>query len=109
MAKFGSRVYSASKLFEKGVLVSIAHEIPPFERIDIVFSCDDPSVFKIETLSSGMVIPGASTSLHLDQLLQYKFDKVDQFDIYDGQVRLRTLLTLNLIFKHWYNPQGNQA
>lgn len=100
--KFGSRKYSALKLFQKGVLISIMGESPPFERIDITISSDQIGVFSVwsnhqedsEDMRHAVV---------LEDLLQAQFNKRESMDICDGRMKVRVTLLLNLVFKHFFS------
>ena len=101
--QFGSRKYSAAKLYQKGVLVSIANEIPPFDRIDMTISSDRIGAFSISSTYQNQYIPNASRQVNLDDLLQAQYNKSEIIDLFDGQVKFRVNLLLNLLFKHFFS------
>lgn len=101
--KFGSRKYSASKLYDKRILISITNERPPFDKIDMAISSDRIGVFTIESSYAGTPVPGAHATILLDDLLQAQYNKVDMLNIYDGQVQVRVSPLLNLLFKHFFS------
>lgn len=101
--KFGSRKYSASKLYYKGILVSILNENPPFDKIDMTISSDQIGEFKFESSYQGIAIPGANETVQLDDLLQAQFNKAETIDVFQGKMTLRVSLMLNLVFKHFFS------
>lgn len=101
--KFGSKKYSASKLYDKGILVSILNERPPFDKIDLAISSDRIGAFSIESSYAGTPVPGAQATLLLDELLQAQYSKIDTIDIFDAQIKLRVSPLLNLLFKNFFS------
>lgn len=99
--KFGSRKYSAAKLHEKGVLVSIVNESPPFDKFNIAISSDQIGIFTLSLSAQGG--SSTSTTIQLDDLLQAQFNKAETIDVFDGQMKLRVSATLSLVFKHFFS------
>lgn len=119
--RFGSWKYSASKLAEKGVLVSWeGYDPSQWNRINLTISSDEVGVFHIEGSSGSMMIPGASASVPLDDLLQAQFDGHQFMNLFksggssaggigggaSGEgLRLNVNLFLHLVFKKFYREE----
>ncbi|CCG82346.1 Putative uncharacterized protein [Taphrina deformans PYCC 5710] len=103
MPKFGSRKYGASKLYDKGVLISIRGEQPPFEKFNITISSDRIGEFVLQSTVQGASNPGTSASIQLDELLQAQYNKSETIDVFEGGMTLRVSLMLNLVFKHFFS------
>jgi len=103
--KFGSFKYSARALAEKGVLVSWAgYGEDKWSRINVTISSDEVGVFHIEGVSGSMMIPGASASVPLDDLLQAQFDNSQFIHLFpDGALKLNVNLFLNLVYKKFFD------
>ncbi|KAL9094431.1 MAG: hypothetical protein Q9165_003281 [Trypethelium subeluteriae] len=112
--KFGSFKYSARQLAEKGVLVEWKG-FPESEwgRCNLTISSDEVGVFHIEGSSGSMMIPGASASVPLDELLQAQFDNHQFMNLFEGggggpgqgALRLNVNLFLHLVFKKFYRDE----
>lgn len=112
--KFGSFKYSARQLAEKGVLLSWA----PFpeqrwEKVNLTISSDEVGIFHLEGSAGSMMIPGASASVPLDDLLQAQFNNCQYMNLFgngsagqsDGVLRLNVNLFLHLLFKKFYRDE----
>ncbi|TQS32070.1 hypothetical protein Golomagni_07626 [Golovinomyces magnicellulatus] len=67
--KFGSFMYSARALSEKGVLVSWTG-MADWDKINVTISCDQVGVFAIEGTRGHIQMPGASALVSIEDLLQ---------------------------------------
>lgn len=118
--RFGSWKYSASKLAEKGVLVSWeGYDQSQWNRINVTVSSDEVGIFHIEGSMGSMMIPGASASVPLDDLLQAQFDGHQFMNLFKGTggaaisgggpagegLRLNVNLFLHLVFKKFYREE----
>ncbi|GAM85409.1 hypothetical protein ANO11243_034160 [Dothideomycetidae sp. 11243] len=103
--KFGSFKYSARQLAEKGVLVSWAgYSDDRWGRINITISSDEVGVFHIEGSTGSMMIPGASASVPLDDLLQAQFENSQFIHLFpDGCLKFNVNLFLNLVYKKFFD------
>ena len=103
--KFGSFKYSARQLAEKGVLVSWSgHGEDRWSRINITISSDEVGVFHIEGSTGSMMIPGASASVPLDDLLQAQFENSQFIHLFpDGGLKFNVNLFLNLVYKKFFD------
>lgn len=101
--KFGSKKYSASKLYDKGVLLSISKERAPFDKIDLAISSDRIGAFSIESSYAGTPVPGGPVIVLLDDLLQAQYNKIESIDVFDGQIKLQVSALLNLLFKNFFS------
>lgn len=103
--KFGSFKYSARSLADKGVLVSWAgHAEEKWSRINLTISSDQVGVFHIEGSSGSMMIPGASVSVPMYDLLQAQFENVQYIDLFsDKSLRLNVNLLLNLVYRKFFS------
>ena len=103
--KFGSFKYSARHLAEKGVLVSWSgYNEAQWNRINVTISSDEVGIFHIEGSSGSLMIPGASASVPLDDLLQAQFDNSQFIHLFpDGALKLNVNLLLNLVYKKFFD------
>ncbi|KAG8627464.1 hypothetical protein KVT40_004947 [Elsinoe batatas] len=103
--KFGSFKYSARQLAEKGVLVSwTGYGEDKWSRINITVSSDEVGVFHIEGSTGSMMIPGASASVPLDDLLQAQFENSQFIHLFpDGGLKFNVNLFLNLVYKKFFD------
>jgi Ras GTPase-activating-like protein IQGAP2/3 len=101
--KFGSYKYSASNLFEKGVLVELnGYSDRQYGQVTFTFSCDEVGVFNIEAAYGSIVLPGGTTALTLDDLLGQQYNNKQYISLFDDMVKLNTNLTLHFIFRKFY-------
>ena len=112
--KFGSFKYSARQLAEKGVLVEWrGFGEQEWGRCNLTISSDEVGVFHIEGSSGSMMIPGASASVPLDELLQAQFDNHQFMNLFEGPggaagqgpLKLNVNLFLHLVFKKFYRDE----
>ena len=123
--KFGSFKYSARTLAEKGVLVSwTGYPEAKWDKVNLTISSDEIGVFHIEGSAGSMMIPGASASVPLDDLLQAQFNNCQFMNLFggvgsgvgngiatgqggggDGSLRLNVNLFLHLVFKKFYRDE----
>ncbi|KAJ9063622.1 iqgap- protein [Entomophthora muscae] len=103
MPKFGSFRYTADKLHQKGVLVSINEYGPKqFDKIKITLSSDLPGQFKVVATYLGARLPGSDAIITLEELLQYQFDNIQVISLFNGDVRVNVNLLVYLINKKFY-------
>jgi Ras GTPase-activating-like protein IQGAP2/3 len=101
--KFGSYKYSAERLYQKGVLISIDGYGPrQFDRISLTISSDEPGVFRVVASLMGVRLPGGQQELRLDDLLQAQFDNVAIMELFDGAAKVNVNLLVFLINKKFY-------
>ncbi|KAF2458429.1 IQ domain-containing protein [Lineolata rhizophorae] len=118
--RFGSYKYSARTLAEKGVLVSWAgYSERQWDKINLTISSDAVGIFHIEGSMGSMMIPGASASVPLDDLLQAQFNNCQFMNLFaqgsgdgpgrggggEGALRLNVNLFLHLVFKKFYRDE----
>ena len=103
--KFGSYVYTAQRLCDKGILLSIDQISPNhFERIDIVMSCNKIGVFTIKVVTSGGVSGPtviAETEVGMEDLLQAQFENKVSLSLFDGMAKMNLNLLLYQINKKY--------
>ncbi|KLO15676.1 hypothetical protein SCHPADRAFT_902188 [Schizopora paradoxa] len=103
--QFGSYRYSASELYDKGILLSIEQYSPrQFNRIDVVLSSDVAGVFNVELYSS---VTGSSTligetAVRMEDLLQAQFENRVALTLLDGVAKFNLNLLLYQINKKFY-------
>lgn len=101
--KFGSYKYTASSLFDKGVLVELSgYTDRQYDKVTFTFSSDAVGVFKIEAAFGSVALPGATTEITLDELLSQQYNNRQYIPLFDNMVTLNTNLTLHFIFKKFY-------
>ncbi|KAF2840911.1 hypothetical protein M501DRAFT_1001989 [Patellaria atrata CBS 101060] len=112
--KFGSYKYSARDLATKGVLVEWkGYSERQWDKINLTISSDEVGVFHIEGSAGSMMIPGASASVPLDDLLQAQFNNCQFMNLFgtdrgsagDGALKLNVNLFLHLVFKKFYRDE----
>lgn len=103
--KFGSYKYSARTLADKGVLVHWrGYTEQQWYRVDITISSNEVGVFTIDGSSGNMMIPGATATVPLDDLLGAQFENKQFLEFFEGRcLRVNVNLFLHLIMKKFYN------
>lgn len=93
--KFGSFKYTAQKLHEKGVLISIDdHTTKQFGMINLTISSDEVGVFNMDVTLLGARVAEKET-LKLEDLLQSQYEQVDVITLFDcAKVNLNLLIFL---------------
>ncbi|CAG8492825.1 9034_t:CDS:10 [Dentiscutata erythropus] len=102
--RFGSFKYTAQRLREKGVLLSITG-YPTFDKISFTISSDEVGIFSIEASYASVPVPGASMELRLEDLLQSQFNNTQVMSLFDGVAR-QLLTRLNGCCTYWSNKFG---
>ncbi|CAG8441430.1 8358_t:CDS:10 [Ambispora leptoticha] len=101
--KFGSYKFTAQRLHEKGVLISIdGYSIKQFDKISFTISSDVLGIFTIEAAYMGVSVPGGQMELRLEELLQSQFNNVQVENLMDGQVKVNLNLLIFLINKKFF-------
>ncbi|CAG8437380.1 10108_t:CDS:10 [Acaulospora colombiana] len=99
--QFGSFKYTAQRLHEKGVLISISG-YPTLDKISFTISSDEVGIFTIDASYAGVPVPGAQMELRLEDLLQSRFNNVQVMSIFDGVAKVNVNLLLFLINKKFF-------
>ncbi|KAG9811079.1 hypothetical protein KCU68_g20759, partial [Aureobasidium melanogenum] len=78
--------------------------------INVTISSDEVGVFHIEGSMGSLMIPGASASVPLDDLLQAQFDNHQFMNLFrgtggEGGLKLNVNLFLHLVFKKFYREE----
>ncbi|CAG8434697.1 12385_t:CDS:10 [Ambispora gerdemannii] len=85
--KFGSYKYTAQRLHEKGVLISIdGYSLKQFDKISFTISSDVLGLFSIEAAYMGISVPGGQMELRLEELLQGQFNNVQVESLMDAKL-----------------------
>lgn len=101
--KFGSYKYSANDMFDKGVLVELnGYTENQYSSVSFTFSSDEVGVFKIEAAYGSVALPGATTEMALDELLNQQYNNQQYIILFDNMVKFNTNLMLHFIFKKFY-------
>jgi Ras GTPase-activating-like protein IQGAP2/3 len=119
MPAFGSYRYSARVLHEKGVLFDwrgFPRSI--WDKINVTISSDEAGMFHLEGSDGSLMIPGASASVPLDELLEMQFNNVQFVGLFgganadgtvgmdqsgDGPMKLNVNLLVHLLMKKFYS------
>ncbi|RKP27978.1 hypothetical protein SYNPS1DRAFT_26408 [Syncephalis pseudoplumigaleata] len=102
--KFGSYMYTADRLYQKGVLISIDQHSPKhYDRITLTISSDEPGIFTIVASMMGVKLPGGEMTLRLEDLLQAQFNNVPVLALFDGACKVNVNLLVFLINKKFYS------
>lgn len=100
--QFGSFIYTAKHLYDKGILLSIEQYSPrQFDKIEFTMSSNSPGVF---TLSLDSSILGASAriateDINMEDLLQAKYEQKSSLALFGGRVKVNFELFLFQINK----------
>ncbi|KIL70078.1 hypothetical protein M378DRAFT_156131 [Amanita muscaria Koide BX008] len=103
--KFGSYIYSAEKLYERGILLSIDQCSPrQFDKFQITMSSDTAGVFSLllDSSLSGITTRVASEDVRMEDLLQAKYEKRASLSLFGGKVKVNFDLFLFQINKKFY-------
>lgn len=102
--KFGSYMYSARALSDKGVLVSWTG-MSDWDKVNITISCDQVGVFVIEGTRGHIQMPGTSAVVTIEDLLQAQFEAHQFMHLFEGNLKLNVNLLLHLVYKKFYRTQ----
>jgi Ras GTPase-activating-like protein IQGAP2/3 len=100
--QFGSHIYSAKKLYERGILLSIDQYSPrQFDKLQLTISSDSAGVFSLLLESSllGVISRIASEDIRMEDLLQAKYEKRPSLSLFNGKVKVNFELFLFQINK----------
>jgi len=103
--QFGSFIYRAQDLYDKGILLSIDQFSPrQFDRIDIVMESNEVGVFtmKVTNTLNGFANEVASQELRMEDLLQANFEGQVSLALFDGMAKVNLNLLLFQINKKFY-------
>ncbi|KAJ8086612.1 iqgap- protein [Marasmius tenuissimus] len=103
--QFGSFLYTAKYLYEKGILLSIDQYSPrQFDKIQITMSSNTPGVFTITMESSMLGVPSrvASDDIKIEDLLQAKYEQRSSLSLFNGKAKVNFELFLYQINKKFY-------
>ncbi|KAJ7781245.1 ras GTPase-activating protein [Mycena metata] len=94
--QFGSFLYTAKYLYEKGILLSIDQYSPrQFDKLHITMSSNAPGIFTIllESTLLGVSTRIASEDVSMENLLQARYEKRQYLSLFNGKakVNFRTL------------------
>lgn len=107
--KFGSYKYSAAKLLEKGVLVSIDGVAKPSTtdaaaagggEVSLTISSDQAGVFTIDVVNGPHA--GVASDLRIEDLLEAQFNNATSLAVLDGTAQVNVNLLVHLINKKFY-------
>lgn len=99
---FGSFIYSAKHLYEKGILLSIDQYSPrQFDKIQLTMSSKVVGVFtlRLESTLLGVTTRIASEDIRMEDLLQAKYEKRSSLVLFNGKVNVNFELFLDHINK----------
>lgn len=100
--QFGSYLYTAEKLYEKGILLSIDQYSPrQFDKIQLKMSSNRAGVFTLLLESTILGTPSriASEDIRMEDLLQAKYEKRPSLSLFNGKVKVNFELFLYQINK----------
>lgn len=107
LPKFGSYKYSAKKLMEQKVLIDFGGALNArygsSSKLDFMFSCHQAGKFTIEAASGSVNLPGAFSSITLDELLNLQYENADTYEAFDGMVIFNSANLTSFIFKKFYD------
>ncbi|KDN47975.1 hypothetical protein K437DRAFT_273559 [Tilletiaria anomala UBC 951] len=99
--KFGSYKYTAQRLHEKGVLLTIdGFSSKQYDQISLTISSDEAGLFTIEASVLGVV--GGSCDLRIEDLLEAQFNGLQTLTLMDSMAKCNTNLLIHLINKKFY-------
>ncbi|RDB22579.1 Ras GTPase-activating-like protein rng2 [Hypsizygus marmoreus] len=103
--QFGSFLYTAKYLYEKGILLSIDRYSPrQFDKIQLTMSSNTAGVFTLLLESTMLGTPTriASEDIRMEDLLQAKYEKRPSLSLLNGKVNVNFELFLYQINKKFY-------
>ncbi|CAG8564365.1 5605_t:CDS:10 [Paraglomus occultum] len=102
--KFGSYKYTAQRLHEKGVLISVdSFPSKQFDKLSFTISSDELGIFTIEAKFGGVPVPGfGNVELRLEDLLQSRFNNVQVMTLFGGAAKVNANLLIFLINKKFF-------
>lgn len=104
-APYGSFIYSAKSLYDKGILLSIDQYSPrQFDKIQLTMSSKTAGIFtmRLESTLLGVASRIASEDIRMEDLLQAKYEKRPSFALFNGKVSVNFELFLDHINKKFY-------
>jgi Ras GTPase-activating-like protein IQGAP2/3 len=102
--QFGSFLYTAKYLYDKGILLSINQYSPrQFDKIQLTMSSNMAGVFTLilESTILGVATRIAADDVRMDDLLQAKFEKRASLSLFNGIVKVNLDLFIYQINKKW--------
>lgn len=107
--KFGSYKYTAQRLFEKGVLLSLDElSERQYDQIYFTISSDEPGLFTIDASVYG--VSGGSVDLRIEDLLEAQFSGQSSMSLMDRACTVNLNLLIHLINKSEFpNSSLNHA
>lgn len=107
LPKFGSYKYSAKKLMEQKILIDLGGSIHQkhgsSSKLDFMFSCHEAGKFTVEAANGTVNLPGAYSTISLDDLLNLQYEKKEKIEVFDGMVVFDTMNLASFIFKRFYD------
>ncbi|SRR5258707_1156116 len=100
--QFGSYIFRAQELYDKGILLSIDQFSPrQFDRVNIVIESNEVCVFNMGVSSNfnGVVNEMAVQILRMEDLLQANYDGQVSLSLFDGMAKFNLNMLLFLINK----------
>ncbi|MBW0545430.1 hypothetical protein O181_085145, partial [Austropuccinia psidii MF-1] len=94
--KFGSYRYSAQRLYEKGILLSMNQFSPKqFEKVSIIISCDEVGIFKFEIkFNNEKLLNNDLIEFSMEDLLDQQFSGKQSLNLEILKLNLNLLLHL---------------
>ncbi|KAF8165362.1 IQ domain-containing protein-containing RasGAP [Crassisporium funariophilum] len=103
--QFGSHIYSAKKLYDRGIVLSIDQYSPrQFDKLQLTMSSDHAGVFTLllDSTILGVTSRIASEDIRMEDLLQAKYEKRSSLALFNGKVKVNFELFLFQINKKFY-------
>lgn len=103
--QFGSFIYSAKHLYEKGILLSIDKYSPrQFDKLQVTLSSNKAGIFTVLLESSMLAVVSkvAAEDIKMEDLLQAKYEKRPSLSILGGKMKVNFELFLHQINKKFY-------
>jgi Ras GTPase-activating-like protein IQGAP2/3 len=101
--QFGSFIYTAKYLYEKGILLSIDNYSPrQFDKLQITMSSNTAGVFTVvlaSTMLTGVTSRIAKEDIKMENLLQAKYENRPSLSILGGKVKVNFELFLYQVNK----------
>ncbi|KAK6454285.1 ras GTPase-activating-like protein [Scheffersomyces xylosifermentans] len=109
LPQFGSYKYSARKLMEQNIIKDFGGLVnrasSSSSRLDFMFSCHQAGKFVIEAANGSVTIPGALSTISLDDLLNYQYENKQTIETFDGMVTFDTNNLTGFIFRKFYDTK----
>ncbi|RXK36438.1 hypothetical protein M231_06282 [Tremella mesenterica] len=106
-SRFGSYAYTATELYDRGILLAIDQFSPrQYDKVTLVIASDEVGVFSLEMASSASAASSTligHEELRMEDLLQAQFDNEQSLLLFDGMATFSINMLIHQINKKFYS------